>query len=87
MERFEIGDDERFAPLLNAARRGGEVVLTQHGEAVASVAPVVPPARVVDAPKQGVDMDALRALRARFAHLRMPDATVLIREMREMDDH
>ena len=85
MERVEIGDDERFAPLLDAARRGEEAVLTQHGKAVASVAPV-DPASSGHVASRGVDMDALRDLRARFADLCMRDATVLIRELREMDD-
>ena len=39
MERYEIGDDERLAAMVAAARRGEEAAFTQDGTVVAVIEP------------------------------------------------
>lgn len=50
MERHEVENDERLSALIDAARRGDEVVLTQAGEPVATI--------TLTAPLQSRDGDA-----------------------------
>lgn len=83
MERFDISGDPRLEALVEAVERGEEVAVTRDGRVVAEIVPVPP----IDRVRPGkIDLEALRALRAKH-NIRVDDAAALIREMRDMDDH
>lgn len=80
MERYDIPEDPRLAAAVRAATDGHEVFIVRDGEEVARVTPV-------ESGRRGkVDLDAIRAVRAKYG-IRVDDAAALIRDMREMDDH
>jgi antitoxin (DNA-binding transcriptional repressor) of toxin-antitoxin stability system len=78
MDRIEIPMEGDVARWVEAAQRGDEVVFTHEGEVLASV---TPRARFKH------DRDALAAMRDAAKPLLVNDATLLVREMRDMDDH
>lgn len=84
MERIDISDDARWTALVEAAERGEEAALTRGGEVVAKVVPDRP--ATGDGEARKVDWTALRHLHEVTGY-RDPDATALIRAMRDMDVH
>ncbi len=82
MERIDLSDDRSLADAIEAAERGDQVMITRAGKVVAEVktAPLSPR---TDQSRH----DALQRLRAIASPLRVADATLLVREMRDADDH
>ena len=78
MERIDVSEDRRMADLVAAVERGEEVLIVRDGAVVAEVR---------GAPgRRHFDMSALEDLRASVP-LRIDDATTLVREMRDADNH
>jgi prevent-host-death family protein len=71
-----------LSKLIDRALGGEDVVLTRHGRPVVSLMPVPPPTRPVSA----ADIEWLRAHRVRPLRV-TEDAAVLVRRMRDEDDH
>ena len=91
MERYEIGDDEQLAAMVEAAKRGEEALFTKDGAVVGSLSPQSVPS-VGEISNQALPAAvALTKLRAVHAALppawRGTDAAALIREMRDKDGH
>lgn len=82
MDRFDVSEPERFAEMVSAAEAGVEVEITRDGRVVASIR-----AGNTDGDSPLDRQEALQALRAAAAPLRVGDATLLIREMRDADRH
>ena len=82
MERVDVSESPWLSALVDAAERGDEVVLVRAGRVVAELKASEPGVR-----QQADRHAALLALRAAAAPLRVSDATLLIREMRDADRH
>lgn len=85
MERYEIGDDERLAAMVAAARRGEEAAFTQDGTVVAVIEPRTSALRTRDGgvPKHEIDWDVLKRLHASLPDSAKGGGAALIREMRD----
>ena len=85
MERYEIGDDERLAAMVAAARRGEEAAFTQDGTVVAVIEPRTASLRTREGgePKREIDWDALKRLHASLPDSAKGGGAALIREMRD----
>lgn len=89
MERYEVDADARLIPMLDAVARGEAVVIRRDGQVVATVEPVRTgtDAGAAFAPFSAEGLKQLEALRAMVRGAGVTDAALLVREMREADDH
>lgn len=81
MERIEFSESRSLSDAVAAAERGDQVVVVRAGLVVAEVRATTqtrPPLH---------DLDALRRVRDLARPLQIDDSAVLIREMRDADDH
>ncbi len=91
MERYEIGDDERLAAMVEAAERGEEALFTKDGTVVGSLSPQSVPS-VGEISNQALPA-AVVLTKLQAVHAALPsawrgtDAAALIREMRDKDGH
>lgn len=82
MERYDVSEAERFAEMVSAAEAGVDVEITRDGRVVAALR-----AKASTVSQPAGRQEALLALRAAAAPLKVGDATLLIREMRDGDRH
>lgn len=87
MERYEVDADARLIPMLDAVARGEAVVIRRAGQVVATVEPVRTEADAADAPFSPEGLRQLETLRAMVRGSGVTDAALLVREMREADEH
>ena len=79
MDAINVSDAKaRFSELVERAADGEEVTITKRGRPVARLVPV-------EKPRQPIDLDALRALRAKMPMYEDPEGLSFVERLRRND--